>query len=240
MLPSPDSTVPGADFRYLRWVALSLAFVVLTLIIAAQFVPSLRSLSQEGGLIEILSVISWGVTIAFSVGAAFRWQTLADRLLALWLGCLALLAGLRELDSHHALSPDHLGAYGVRFRISWWLDGNVNPALKVGWLAVFIALLAVLIYPPWKLRLPVWSMARRGNAMFGILILAFFFCGMGGFIDDQLRRTTFIPKDLRHLTEETSEMLGAMAFAVSTWLGWAFPLAAQVRSANLVAKEEWS
>jgi hypothetical protein len=100
--------------------------------------------------------------------------------------------------------------------------------------------LALLIYPPWKLRLPVWTVARRGNAMFGILILAFFFCALGGFIDDQLRGTTFIPKDLRHLTEEVSEMLGAMAFAVSAGLRWAFPLTTQVRSADLVATEEWS
>jgi hypothetical protein len=238
MLPPPDSPVPGTNFRYLRWVAVPLAIVVLVLIVAAQFVPSLRSLSREGGLIETLSVISWGIAIVFSLGAALRWEAFADRLLALWLGSIALLAGLRELDFHHALGPDRLGAYGMRFRISWWLDGNVSLTLKAGWLVVFAVLLALLIYPPWKLRLPMWAMTRRGNAMIGILMLAFFFCAMGGFIDDQLRRATFIPKELRQLTEEASEMLGAMAFAVSAWLRWAFPLAAQVQSVHLTKSEQ--
>jgi hypothetical protein len=170
----PDPTVPQAGFRYLRWVALTLGIIVLIVVGAAQFVPSLRTLSREGGVIEMLSMGFWAVAIIFSLATIYRRRERNDRLLAMCLGTAALLAGLRELDLHHALGPDVLGDYGMRFRIAWWLDGDVNFALKVGWLIVFALLGTLLAYPLWKVRPPVLTLARRGNAMMGILILCSF------------------------------------------------------------------
>ena len=233
MTPQPDSTVPSADFRYLRWVALTLGVIVVIVAGAAQFVPSLSTLSREGGVIEMLSVGFWAVAIIFSLATIYRWRERNDRLLAICLGTVALLAGLRELDLHHALGPDVFGAYGMRFRIRWWLDGDVSFVLKVGWLIIFAILGMMLGYPPWKVRPPLLTAARRGNAMVGWFILAVFFCGLGGFIDDQLRGTTFISGDLRGLTEETSEMVGALAYAVSAGLRWRYSYAAQLRSVGL-------
>jgi hypothetical protein len=116
----------------------------------------------------------WAVAIIFSLATIYRQRERNDRLLAMCLGTAALLAGLRELDLHHALGPDVLGDYGMRFRIAWWLDGDVNFALKVGWLIVFALLGTLLAYPLWKVRPPVLTLARRGIAMRGILILSSF------------------------------------------------------------------
>lgn len=238
-LPS-ESPVPGARFRYLRWAGLVLASVVLVVGIATQTVISVEDIIQEGGFLEALSVSFWFVAILFSLGAIFLWRERDDRLTAAWMGVIALMAGLRELDLHHFIRPDYLNSYGVHFRIKWWLDGNVSLALKTGWALIFAIVLVTLAYPPLRVRLPVLQMARRGNAMVGALLLAVFLCGLGGFIDDRLREATFVSRELRQLTEETSELLGAMAFAASAWLRLRFPLAEHVQSAGLSARPRTS
>jgi len=228
-----SATVPGAHFRYLRWVAITIVTVAAGSAVAAMLLPSAAPLSGEGGVIEFLSWILWAIAVVLSLCTCFRWRERADRLTAAWMAFVALMAGLRELDAHVYLNPDYFGGFGVRYRMDWWLDGNVSPWLKLGWLAVAFVVLVFVIYIPWTVRLPVFRMACRGDAMVALFFLAIPLLGIGFVMDDTLRGTKLIPPAARQVIEETSELLGATMFLASAWLRWRFPLAAHLRTVGL-------
>lgn len=54
---------------------------------------------------------------------------------------ITAVAAAREMDAHVLLNPETIGEFGVRYRIDWWLDGDVSFLRKLTWAA--IAALAV-------------------------------------------------------------------------------------------------
>lgn len=228
--------IPGSRFRYLRWAAVALVIAVIGVGGAALVLPSTTALSSERGFLEITSCFFWLVAALAAGATIFRWSERADRLTGVWMGCVALLACLRELDAHIYLNPDYFGRFGVRYRVDWWLDGNVSLWLKLGWASVAIVLLGVLLYIPLTVRLPLFQMARRGEPMVGLFFLAILLLGMGFVLDDLLRGARFVPRDVKKIMEETSELLGATAFFASAWLRWRFPLAAHLKTASIAGR----
>jgi hypothetical protein len=208
---------PG-PLRYVGWLFATVGLLAVIVGLAALFLPSLAPLSREGGVMEVLSLVFWGGAMVIAVWAAARQREAGDRLAAGWTGLIALLAFLREMDLHTALNPQVLGRFGVRYRIDWWLDQRVNLWLKLAWLAVFLALLLALAYPPWALRRRIFQLVRKGDPMVGLFVVAIAM-SFGGFVfDDLLRKTTLLSMEIRQTAEETSEMLGAAAFLVSAFL----------------------
>ena len=132
--PNNDTLAPGANFRYLRWVAVVVGLVVVIIGFAALLLPTLDPLTSEEGWLERMSVVFWSFSVLVALATLHRWSARPDRLVAGWTAMLALLADLRELDLHVLLNPKHLGSYGVRFRIDWWLNGHVSFWLKFGWM----------------------------------------------------------------------------------------------------------
>ena len=234
--PSHNTPAPGGSFRYLRWVAVVGGFAVVVIGTAALLLPTLHPLVSEEGWLERLSWVFWLLSVIVALATLRRWPTRPDRLLAGWTALVALLAFLRELDLHVFLNPKHLGSYAVRYRIDWWLNGDVSFWLKIGWLCVFLTLLAALLYPPWALRLRVFRMARRGDAVVGLFFLAAGLSVLGVITDDLLRGSKLIPFAVRQTVEEGSEMFGAAAFFASALLRWWAPLNVYLRATETPAR----
>jgi hypothetical protein len=187
--------------------ALAIAFPVLR-----------KPLSTEGGVLELLSLFCWGGAVLLAIVAILPKRAQTDRLMAGWTGLLALIAFVRELDLHVALNPEVLGSFGVRYRIDWWLDGDVSLWLKLGWTLFFLGLGVALIYPPWALRGEFIRRVRQGDAMVGLFLLAVTLSLFGFVFDDLLRNTKFSPLAVRQTAEESCEVLGAAAFLASALL----------------------
>ena len=84
---------------------------------------------------------------------------------------------------------------------------------------IFFVLMAALLYPPWAARLPVFSMARRGDAVVGLFILAGGLSAMGFVADDLFQIEIDLVRRAPDGGGERSEMLGAAAFFASAGLG---------------------
>lgn len=205
--------------RYGGWLFAAVVFVVIGVGVVALFPAALTAMGKEGGILEVLSVACWAT--AFLVAL---WTFLAkppqpaQRLAASWTALIAALAVLRELDLHVAVNPETLGLLGVRFRVDWWLDGGVSLWLKASWLILFSSLALALIYPLWALRHNILRLARQGDAMVGLFVLAIALSSLGFVFDDLLRKTDFVSLAVRRVAEEGSEMLGAAAFLASALL----------------------
>jgi hypothetical protein len=191
--------------------------------LAVLFPASLMSLGKEGGVLEMMSLACWAGALLFTAWTFLRKREAPERLASSWMGLIALLAFLRELDLHVALNPEVLGRFGVRYRIDWWLDGSVSLWLKLGWLAVFFPLVLALVYPPWALRGRILRLTQEGDAVVGFLFLAFGMSFLGFVFDDLLRKVVSI--GIRQVAEESAEAFGAAAFLASAIL----------RSSRLVA-----
>jgi hypothetical protein len=207
-------------FAFLLWAAAAVGFVVAMVGVAAAMLETVEPLSGEGRWLESISCALWLLALIVSGLTFFRWKDRADRLTAVWMGIVALLAGLRELDAHIYLNPQYLGDLGVRYRMDWWLSGNVSILLKLGWFCVFFAFAFPLAYIPLKLRLPLFRMARLGDPMVGLFILGIGLLGMGFVMDDTLRHTKLLSHGGKQVIEETSETLGAIFFLISGILRW--------------------
>jgi hypothetical protein len=209
-----------ARFSCFRWVAAAASGVALTVTLAAVVLPTSEVLVREGGMLEGLSVGLWVLACLAAFVLAVRSSHGNHRLLAAWMGVMAGLAALRELDLHVWLNPKHLGALGVRFRLDWWMSGEVNPWLKVGWMAFSLVIGFVVFYPPAKLRRLLWRRFLEGDTIVGLLVFAAAFLGFGYVIDDILRPVRFLSSGTKQLVEETSEMIGAILYCACTVLQW--------------------
>ncbi|MHB1307206.1 MAG: hypothetical protein ACYDC1_24870 [Limisphaerales bacterium] len=217
---SPQTTFSAKELfarhrPHLSWVATGagLAFACVFGLHHAGF-----RLHQEQGVIERLSLLFWAFSGLVAAWGAARATHREARLLDVWLGSLAALAALREMDAHILMNPRYLGDLGVRFRLDWWTDGSVSVWLKLGWTVLFLGVGLVTVYPPMKLRRWLWLQARQGNPAIGLLVAAVGFLAMGFVIDDLLRPIRFINLDIKQLVEETSETIGAALYAVATVL----------------------
>lgn len=171
-------------------------------------------LHAEHGLYE-----SAGITML--LGAAVAAVALAplvtdtpSRAILLWLGSIALIAAVRELDLHILLSPEYLGRYGVRYRIDWWLDHDVSILRKFLWAAAFGIAGAWLILPPLVFRAYTFPAARNlRDTSVQMLILTALFWGAGAAIDDLLRGAG--SETVKRTIEEAVETIGALCFLLA-------------------------
>jgi hypothetical protein len=134
------------------------------------------------------------------------------------LSVLALLAALRELDAHIFLNPATIGEYGVRYKISWWLDSGVPLWLKLGWATLFLGVLFLLVFPALRLRHSAMRLLRNADPPLVLLLACFVFLTIGFGIDDLLRGSRRISFNTRQVIEEMSELIGALFFLWSASL----------------------
>lgn len=175
-------------------------------------------LYREGGILETLAVVLWASSIGLCGYVALGVAQGQQRSMVAWMGIVALLAMLRELDMDNMLNPDKLGAWGVRYRLDWWLNGNVNPLLKLGWGALFLTVGGMVLCVPIRQGQRWWQSLRRLEPAITFMAIAVLFLVLGAAIDDLLRKATFIPLSARQLVEETSETFGAAWFLASVQL----------------------
>lgn len=215
-------------FGFVRGALLAAVGIALAVAVTVFFLPPGQSIHQENGLLEDVSVCLWAASMITAFWASVRGLDSQARLLAFWSGWVALLAGLRELDMHILLNPVHLGTWGVRYRIDWWLNGEISPVLKLVWLTILFAAVAPFVYPLWKMRRHLIPRVLSGEPAVGLLGLSSVFLFMGVVMDDFLRPVHFQNPDLKQIIEETSELIGAVLYAAGAVIQWRRPVGASV------------
>lgn len=227
---SPAQSVPPRFGR--RWIgwtagALGLALIACTTLIALY--PDTDWAVSETGPMETFHNIMWGVAIILAAIALAKLRDRTTRLMDFWLLLLASGALARELDLHMLLKPDGaLGAFGMRYRIDWWLSAEVPVWLKLAWLIANIALVACLALPPLLVKAPMFRLLRAGDGASWTFLISVGFLGTGYAADDLLGRGQIIEPLYSRWIEETSEGLGAVAFAVSAAISLLNPLGARI------------
>lgn len=151
--------------------------------------------SQQAGLL-LLAVLSAIVMASRLLDARCRSTTLL-------LGVLATLALARELDMHKLINPEQIGAWGIRYRIDWWMDPSVRTDVKAVWLGAMALLAGVIGLLSYRSAGPIdWRLARpRLMLLTGAMYFAGFVC------DDLLRGVIALP--IAQGLEETAELLAA-------------------------------
>lgn len=218
-----------AHWKYLRPIGIIVGIVAVLVAAGHWLSPESDALYREDGVLEDITVGLWFLSVLMALGTAIKFSNSGTRLMAIWTGWLALLAALRELDLHIWLNPKHLGEYGVRYRIDWWLSTEVSVWLRLGWLLFFVVVIGLAVYPPlrmWKRLLGLWL---RGDSLMGFLWVAVLFL-LGGFvIDDILRPVQFVELGTKQLCEETSETIGALLYFIGMILHWRRQLDARLQ-----------
>lgn len=183
---------------------------------AAWFRPSLtlNNVVAESGLIDPSQPWIWGLTGLFAAFGCARSAVRRDTLFFFWMGMLATLAGLRELDLHVLINPSNIHLLGlepehaVRFRSRWWLSIETPILVRIAWLALFLVGAGVLFAPfiAARVRWKKLALARDPFAWsFGV---AFAFLAGGYLIDDILLRLADAPPSSVKQIEELSELIG--------------------------------
>ena len=202
--------------------------------IAAPLMGKSTLLESEGGLLETLSWVAWLLAFAGSLWGALRAARSHDRSAAGLLGVLALMAGLRELDAHVWLTPVKIGEYGVRYKISWWLDARVPLWLKLGWATLFLGGLLVLVIPALRLRRSAMRLLRNADPSLVLLLCSFVCLAIGFGVDDGLRGSRLLSHKTRQVIEEASELIGALLFLWSVALECRAPWTSRSPAGGLV------
>jgi len=189
------------------WIAcVSLGFVGLSYTVADLPIE----VHSEGGVIEMLQVMIWSAALVFGLTSSPRSRDGRSRMLARWLAMVAGLALLRELDLHEAANPEVLGAWGIRYRLDWWvsLDAPVLP--RVMWAGVFIGLGWVQWWLLVNTRPDPIGALRRGDLSAWMLVGCVALLGSGYAADDLLRNV--LPREPLQAFEELAELIGVTAF----------------------------
>lgn len=215
-----------------RWIGVTAVAIGVTVVGSATLValyPDTDWAVSEFGPLEWFHNTMWGVAIVLAAIALAKLRDRTTRLMDFWLLLLATGALARELDLHMLLKPDGaLGAFGMRYRIDWWLNAEIPLWLKLAWLIVNIALLAGLALPLLLARAPTLRLLRAGDGASWTFLIAVGFLGIGYAADDLLGRGQFIEPLQSRWIEETSEGLGAVMFAVSAAISLMNPLGARI------------
>lgn len=168
-----------------RWIAKALpALAVVVVCLAAALVFSLslgeRALfyTREGGLIEVLTVVFYGLVMLAGVFLTLRGFKAAG-LVAL----LSLLMGLREMDAHKSFTT-----YGL-FKTRLYVSPDVPLAEKLIAGAVVMGLLVLVVM---AIRASWRTLSNRRTAA-GVTLL-----GLGGF-GLLLKNIDALPRKLRDL-----------------------------------------
>ena len=168
----------------------------------------------EEGLLELLHPWNWVACAALASIGCLRPFARRDVCFFFWIGVLALLGAMRELDYHVLLNPDnihHLGLnadHAVRFRLDWWADGSTAVLPRVVWGVIFLTLLACLTVPLMCARVR-WKRLVLGLDPFAWVFGAGFGCvGLGWVFDDIILRMYVTAPEWGKLAEEGVETLG--------------------------------
>lgn len=193
--------------------------------VAAFGIVRSRSMEVVDVVPEVYAELEWAAVAGWmliGVCSIFACATHPHRrgvLLGTWLGLLASLAALRELDLQVLLNPGNIHLLGlearqaVRFRFDWWMDASVSLALKGAWVAGLGSIAAAVILPfafaryPWPrrlLHLDRWAVTTAAG--FGLLLTAY----VG---DDLLAAGT-----ISMLIEEILEVVGVVLLVASAAL----------------------
>jgi len=177
-----------------------------------------RAVFSEGGFLELAQLGMWACAALCAAWLFFRERAVrGHRMVTLWLGVLALLSLLRELDLHEALNPEVLGDLGVRYRIDWWLDTSVAWWLKGMWAGVGLVIGAAVVVPL-VLAGGVDGMPHKDSARLRLLAGAAGCLAMGFVFDDLLRRV-ITNEAVKQTCEESWELLGAALFLAGVLAG---------------------
>jgi hypothetical protein len=179
----------------------------------------------EGGPVQLAQAIGWGVAAVLAALTARLRPTAADRVFAAWLGFVALVALLRELDLHewlHWLGPIH-------FQSRWLLEAPVSVWWKTAVVAGGAAVGAALVVPPLVLRVPWLALLRRRDRAAWFAAVSFSCLAAGYAIDDVVARRVALGPAVTKPVEETLELLGAVAFLVSVVLERREPVSDRAR-----------
>ncbi len=187
-------------------------------------------LAEEGGIIEWSQFVIW--LKAMIIGMVMWWNSdlRLDRAVAFWLGFVAFLALLRESDAQHLLNPETLGEWGVRYRIDWWLSGDVSIPLRLFWFVVFTAAITAAALPLTYMKFPFFRMLLSGDRATGLFIFAILLLFCGYAMDDLLRDAGFLSPGLKMLAEELFELAGAVAYLASMIALYLHSLSGRVES----------
>lgn len=175
-------------------------------------------LLREGGPVEQLQILGWGLAVWVGWFGGGRRRSIQARLWLVGMGTVASAALARELDLHIALNPETLGAWGVRYRIDWWLDAGVPALAKLAWGAFFLVATAALFGPLMGSHVP-WSRRFRGGwVVNGLLGLAVAGIVLGWATDDIFRDAVRGVKPVALVVEESVELMGAWAYFACLWV----------------------
>lgn len=193
---------------------LAAAAWVATWLTSISMLGGLAPPREEGGVLELTQAAVLGTAVLLSAVAAVRLPAGPARAWSALLCLLALLAYAREADFHIVLNPRYLGAWGLRYRLDWWLSGEVALSVKLAWavaLATPVALFGWLYYASGVHPLrALWERRPVAKAMLACVGLYV----VGYALDDVLGRGQFLPTWVTMPAEELAELGAALVLLV--------------------------
>jgi hypothetical protein len=201
--------------------------MILLAVIAAivRWRVELLHVVAEEGVLELVHPWNWLACAALAAIACSRPLpgplARRDVCFFFWIGVLAVLGAMRELDYHVLLNPDnihHLGLnadHAVRFRIDWWADAATPVLPRLAWGLVFMIGIECLTIPL------VCARVRWKRLVLGLDGFAWLFgagCGcvaMGWAFDDVILRLYAAPPAWGKYAEEGVETLGQVLILIS-------------------------
>jgi hypothetical protein len=149
---------------------------------------------EDMRLLEVPQAWLWLVVAVLAGMGALRQTHRRGLLLLTWLGVIAVLAGLREMDLHVLLNPEHSHWLGiapesaVRFRSRWWLEGPAPVTVRFAWAVAFLATGLLLVLPFALARYPWPRQLRRGRRFPWLVVGGFALLACGFLLDDAIGR----------------------------------------------------
>jgi hypothetical protein len=191
--------------------------------IAALRVPSLelQQVVPETAWADLMAPWVLVVAMALFGMSCLRFARRREVLLALWLGVMAGLAALRELDLHVLVNPGNIHLlglkpeHGVRFRLDWWTSGRTSGMARAAWAAVGLVLAGLVILPVAVARVPWLTRLRQRDTVVVLLAVAAAAMAAGYIIDDLIARALSSPAAAA-MVEEGLEFTGEVLLAIAS------------------------
>lgn len=211
---------------------LALLLPVGALIAASAVVLSLgfEGVVQESHtLIERSQVGGWLLTGVCAAAGCLRQARLRGVFLLWWIGVLAMLAGVRELDFQVLVNPENIHMLGlsedaaIRWKPSWWTGGETALGVKLAWALGLIGTTAAVLVPFALARFPWPSRLLRRDGFAWLLAVGFGLLAAGMVFDDLARPLAKAGYSVS-IYEELIELAGvACVLAWTAWLGFGSP-----------------
>ena len=179
---------------------------------------------SEGQAVQTAQAVVWALSAVVALATASAPRRPLDRAVASWLGILALLALVRELDLHELLHT----STPVHFRLRWLLESDASIWWKAGVLGLVLAGVAVVLVPPIALPIPWRTLLWRGDRATWLLLWALGCLSAGYLLDDIVGRWAGVDRTQTKIVEEALELVGVVAFWMSVEAERARPLTARL------------